>query len=58
MYNSKKVNVSGIQISRAQFLALHLRKVMLKAANIYMFVRLFSAFNSWFFAILYDVFNQ
>ena len=30
-------NVSGIQIFRAQFLALHLRKVMLNAANIYLF---------------------
>ena len=37
VYNSKQVNVSGIQIFRAQFLALHLRKVMLNAANIYLF---------------------
>ena len=37
VYNSKQVNVSGIQISRAQFLALHLRQVMLNAANIYLF---------------------
>ena len=34
-YNSKQVNVSGIQIFRAQFLALHLLKVMLNAATIY-----------------------
>ena len=32
-----QVNFSGIQIFRAQFLALHLRKVMLNAANIYLF---------------------
>ena len=37
MYKSKQVNVSGIQIFRLQFLALHLRKVMLNAANIYLF---------------------
>ena len=36
-YNSKQVNVSGIQTFRGQFLALHLRKVMLNAANIYLF---------------------
>ena len=36
-YNSKQVNVSAIQIFRAQFLALNLRKVMLNAANIYLF---------------------
>ena len=35
-YISKQVNVSGIQIFRAQFLALNLRKVMLNAANIYL----------------------
>ena len=34
VYNSKQVNVSCIQIFRAQFL----RKVMLNAANIYLFV--------------------
>ena len=33
----RKVNVSGIKIFRAQFLALHLRKVVLNAANIYLF---------------------
>ena len=32
-YNSKQVNVSGIQIFRAQFLTLNLRKVMLNSAN-------------------------
>ena len=37
VYNSKQVNVSSIKIFRAQFLALHLRKVMLNAANIYLF---------------------
>ena len=37
-YNSKQVNGSGILIFRAQFLALNLRKVMLNAANIYLFV--------------------
>ena len=36
-YNSKQVNVSGIKIFRAQFLALNLRKVMLNAVNIYLF---------------------
>ena len=36
-YNSKQVNVNGIQIFRAQFPALNLRKVMLNAANIYLF---------------------
>ena len=36
-YNFKQVNVSGIQIFRAQLLALNLRKVMLNAANIYLF---------------------
>ena len=36
-YNLKQVNVSGIQIFRAQLLALNLRKVMLNAANIYLF---------------------
>ena len=36
-YNSKQVNVSGIQIFRAQFLGLYFRKVMLNAANIYLF---------------------
>ena len=36
-YNSKQVNVSGIQIFRAQFLALHLLKVMLNAAKIFLF---------------------
>ena len=36
VYNSKQVNVRGIQIFRAQFLALHLPKVMLNAANIYL----------------------
>ena len=36
-YNSKQVNVSGMQIFRAQFLALHLRKVILNAVNIYLF---------------------
>ena len=35
--NSKQVNVSGIQIFRAQLMALILRKVMLNAANIYLF---------------------
>ena len=38
VYIPKQENVSGIQIFRAQFLALHLRKVMLNAANIYLFV--------------------
>jgi len=38
VYIPKQANVSGIQIFRAQFLALHLRKVMLNAANIYLFV--------------------
>ena len=37
VYNSKQVNVTGIQIFRAQFLALHLRKVMLNAAKIFLF---------------------
>ena len=37
VYNSKQVNFSGIQIFRMQFMALHLRKVMLNAANIYLF---------------------
>ena len=36
LYNSKQVNVSGIQIFSAHFLALHLRKVILNAANIYL----------------------
>ena len=36
-YNSKHVNVSGIQIFCAQFLALILRRVMLNAANSYLF---------------------
>ena len=36
-YNSKQVNVSDIKIFRAQFMALNLRKVMLNAANIYLF---------------------
>ena len=36
-YNFKQVNVSGIQIFRAQLLALNLRRVMLNAANIYLF---------------------
>ena len=36
-HNSKQVNVSGIQIFRAQFPALNLHKVMLNAANIYLF---------------------
>ena len=36
-YNSKQVNVSGILIFCAQFLALNLRKVMLNAANSYLF---------------------
>ena len=36
VYNSKQVNVSSIQIFSAQFVALHLRKVMLNAANIYL----------------------
>ena len=35
-YNFKQANVSGIQIFRAQLLALNLRKVMLNAANIYL----------------------
>ena len=34
-YHSKQVNVSGVQIFLTQFLVLHLRKVMLNAANIY-----------------------
>ena len=38
VYNPKQANVSGIQIYLAQFLALHLRKVMLNAANNYLFV--------------------
>ena len=38
VYNPKKANVSDIQIFLAQFLDLHLRKVMLNAANIYLFV--------------------
>ena len=37
VYDSKQVIISGIQIFCAQFLALHLRKVMLNAANIYLF---------------------
>ena len=37
VYNSKQVNVSGIQIFPVQFLALHLRTAMLNAANIYLF---------------------
>ena len=36
VYNFKQVNVSGIQIFRAQLLALNLRKVMLNATNIYL----------------------
>ena len=36
-YNSKQINVSGIQIFRAQIIALNLRNVMLNAANIYLF---------------------
>ena len=38
-FNYKQVNDSGIKIFRPQFLALqlHLRKVMLNAANIYQF---------------------
>ena len=36
-YNFKQINVSGIQIFRAQLLALNLRKVVLNAANIYPF---------------------
>ena len=36
-YDFKQVNVSGIQIFRAQLLALNLRNVMLNAANIYLF---------------------
>ena len=38
VYNPKKANVSSIQIFLAQFLALHLRKLMLNAANNYLFV--------------------
>ena len=37
VYNFKQVNVSGIQIFHAQLLAINLRKVMLNAANIYLF---------------------
>ena len=37
VYNPKKANVSSIQIFLAQFLALYLRKVMLNAANFYLF---------------------
>ena len=36
-YNFNQVNVSGIQIFRAQLLALNLRKIMLDAADIYLF---------------------
>ena len=36
-YNSKKVNVSGILTFCAQVLALNLRRVMLNAANSFLF---------------------
>ena len=41
-YNSKPVNVSGINIFRAQFQSLKLRKEILNATNIYLFGIIFT----------------